>query len=192
MGRGTYKERVPIVDHVEIVHTDGLTGKVTRHTCNTSLKHRILKFFHLAHNSMTNSGTGGIADIVSLVTGLAAPSAYVDIGIGTGTTGDAASDTKMETGVILVAVTPTITSSTGSLKDQANWTHVFSHANDAGLTGTSAINEVAIENVTNVATTGKMLMHIAGGTNYGAVDNCIWDNGDTLSITIVIKFEQGA
>jgi hypothetical protein len=192
MGKGIYKERQPIVDYVEIVHTDGLTGKVTSHRCNMGLKHRILKFFHLAHNCMTNSGTGGIADIVSLITGLAAPAAYVDIGIGTSTTGDASTDTKMGAGVILVAVTPTVTSSSGALKDQANWTHVFSYANDSGLTGTSAINEVAIENVTNVATTGHMLMHIAGATNYGAVDNCIWDNDDTLSITIVIKFEQGA
>lgn len=191
MGRGLYKERAPIVDHVVIDHYNGLTGKHTIHTCNQSLKHRILKFFHLAHNSMTNSGTGGLSDVVNLVTGLAAPTAYTFIGIGTGTTGDASTDTKMQTGVKLVTVTPTVTSSSGSLKDQANWTHVFSNAND-GLTGTSAINEVAIENIVTVATTGHMLMHIAGGTNYGAVDNCIWDNGDTLSITIVIKFEQGA
>ena len=188
---GSYNERALVLDHVEIIHYNGLTGKITKHTCNSGLLHKLLVKLHLAHNSMTNYGTGGIADIVSLVTGLAAPAAYVDIGIGTSTTADSAADTKMGTGVILVAVTPTITSSAGSLKDQANWTHVFSHANDAGLTGTSAINEVAIENVTIVATTGKLLLHIAGATNYGAVDNCIWDNGDTLTVTIVCQFKQG-
>ena len=189
---GNYRERAVAIDHVEIIHVNGLTGKVTKHTCNSKLLHKLLVKLHLAHNSMTNSGTGGLADVVNLITGLAAPSPYVDIGIGTGTTGDASTDTKMQTGVILVAVTPTVTSSGGSLHDQAQWVHTFSKANDAALTGfASAVNEIAIENVTNVATTGKMLIHIAGGTNYGAVDNCIWDNGDTLTVTVVLQLKQG-
>jgi len=189
---GNYKSKLGITDEVVIEHYNGKTGKITKHKCNSRLWHRFLVKLGLATNCITNYGTGGIFDIVSLVSGIAAPSPYVDIGIGTGTSNDAATDTKMQTGIILVAVTPTRTNSTGSLGDQIQWTHVFSHANDAGLTGTNAINEVAIENVTNVTTAGKMLLHIAGSTNYGPVDSCNWDQGDTLTIIISCKFQQSS
>lgn len=193
MGKGNYKEKAIIVDEVVFDHYIAKTGKHIIHKAHSKLSHRILVKLGLRHNSITNSGTGGLYDVVSWVSGIASPAAaYTYIGIGTGTSADASTDTKMGTGVILVNVTPTRTNSGGSLGDQIQWTHVFSHANDSGLTGSSAINEVAIENVSTVATTGRMLLHISGGTNYGAVDNCNWDNGDTLTITITCKFEQGA
>lgn len=187
-----HKEKGVLVDKIVIEHKNGKTGKITRHVCNSSLKHRILKFLHLAHNCIIISGTGGATDIANLITGLAAPAAYIYIGIGTGTTGDASTDTKMQTGVLLRSVTPTITNSSGSLQDICNWTHVFSKANDASLTGfTSAVNEVAIENISTVATAGHILIHVAGGTNYGSPDSCNWDGNDTLTITITLQIKQG-
>jgi hypothetical protein len=133
---------------------------------------------------MTNYGTGGIYDLVSFVTGIASPSTYLYIGIGTGTTAATASDTQMSgSSTYSKSVTPTRANSTGSLGDEAVWTHVFSQANDSSLTDTWAVDEVAIQNAASNAA-GHMLTHIAGSSQYGAADNCIWGNGDTLSITI--------
>ena len=207
---GNYREFAKVADEVVFEHYDGKTGirtrhnahgcwiekiypdgKVKRHFYFAGFVHKILVELGLATNSMTDNGTGGIYDIVSLVTGIAAPTAYTYIGIGTGTAADASTDTKMTGGsAYSTSVTPTRTNSSGSLGDQAQWTHVFSSANDSSLSGTWAVQEVAIQNAASNAT-GHMLLHIAG-SNYGAsADNCIWGNGDTLTITITCKFEQG-
>jgi hypothetical protein len=189
--RKIFKQRARMVDEVIIDHYNAKTGKHTIHKCNSGKLHRLLVKLHLDHNCIISSGAGGCADVAQWISGLSAPTAYTYVGIGTGTTQDAATDTKMQTGKKLTSVTPTITNSSGSLQDVVNWTHIFSNANDS-LTGTDAINEVAIENVSNVATEGKILVHIAGSSHYGSADSCNWTQGDTLSITITLKIEQGA
>jgi hypothetical protein len=177
-----------IIDEVVIVHTDGKTGKVTRHVCNRGFLHRVLRFLHLAHDSIT---AVGMADIAQWIGGLSSPNAFVDVGIGTGTTGDAVGDTQLQTSVLIRAVTPTAIT-VDQTNDTLQWAHVFSKANDASLTGfSSAVNEVGVFAGT-VNGTSHMLLHIAGSTNYGAVDNCNWDNNDTLSITIKCQVKQGA
>jgi hypothetical protein len=199
-----------ILDKVLIEHKNGLTGVITRryaHSCwetkiypNGKVKrsfnyhgfiHQIALRLHLTHNSMTNYGTGGIYDVVSLVSGIAAPAAYTYIGIGTGTANDSSSDTAMTgSSTYSKTVTPTRANSSGSLGDEIQWTHVFSQANDSSLTGTWNVQEVAIQNAASNAT-GHMLLHIAGSNYAASSDQCIWGNGDTLTITITCKFEQG-
>lgn len=115
---------------------------------------------------------------------------YIYIGIGTETSVDTQTDTSVSNTafVLLRPVIPTISNNTFT-GDIITWTHVFSQANDASLTGTTAVKEVGI---TTAAASYRILVHISG-TNYAAsADSCVWDNGDTLTITITCKSEQGA
>lgn len=177
-----------IIDEVIVEHRDGKGNLIRRHKLNTGFKHWLFKKLGLTHNSMC---LAGIQDIAQWIGGLSAPTAYAFVGIGEGTTQDATADTVMQsvTHGLIRAVTPTTVTVTLT-NDSMQWAHVFSKANDASLTGfTSAINEVG---VTSAATSYHLLLHIAGATNYGAADSCNWDAGDTLSITIKCKVEQGA
>lgn len=186
------RQNMRIVDKCVIEHRDKDGKLIRRHECNSGLWHRFLVKLGLAHNCMINYGTGGIYDIVSLVSGLAAPTLYTWLGIGDGTAADTASDTDM-TGTNkyrVGSITPSRANSSAALGDELVWTHTFSHANDGTLTGTWAINEVAIFNA--ASGTGHILLHLAGGTDYGPVDSCNWTAGDTLAVTITLKFEQGA
>lgn len=190
---GNYKDGLGMIDTIEIIHTNGKTGKVTKHTYGTGKLFKLLVKLHLKkHAVIINYGTGGAKDVASLISGLAAPAAYTYIGIGTGTVAATAADTQMTGGsTYSKTVTPTYASTSDTYDDEIQWTHVFSHANDGTLTGTWAVNEVAIQNAASNAA-GHMLVHLAGSGQYGAVDNCIWDNADTLQITVTLKVEQGA
>jgi hypothetical protein len=178
-----WKQKLEILDEVIIEHRDRYGRLIKRHKCNSGLVHKILKKLGLAHNSIT---AVGFADIVQLITGLSAPDPYTFLAIGNGTTADNVADTVIEVETAFNDVTPTCFTTTKT-NDSAQWTHVFSAANDS-LSGADAINEVGI---TSANTSYNLLIHIAGSVNYGAVDNCNWDAGDTLSVTINCQIKQG-
>ena len=172
-----------MLDECIIEHRDRNGKLIKRHTCNSSLWHKFLVKLGLSHNSIT---AVAFADISGWVSGLIAPTAYTFVCIGTGTTQDAVGDTVMQILTKATAVVPTRIN-IAQTNDTIQWTHIFSFANDA-LTGISAVNEVGI---TSAATAYHLLLHIAGATNYGPVDSCNWDAGDTLSITIKCQIKQG-
>lgn len=191
------KDGLGMIDTIEIIHTNGKTGKVTKHTYGTGFWFKLAVKLHLKkHAVIINYGTGGIKDVMSWISGLASPTAYTYLGIGTGTSAATSTDTEMTgTSTYRANVVPTYASTSDSYDDEIQWTHTFSHANDSYLTGTWAVNEVCIGNVANAGdaeTAGHMLVHIAGSGQYGAADNCIWGNGDTLQITVTLKGEQGS
>lgn len=180
-------QRALMVDQVVVEHRDKNGVLIKRHVCNSGLIHKLLVKLKLAHNSLNAQG---IADMAQWIGGLSSPTAYAYLGIGTETSVDTQTDVynSNEAIVLMRSVTPTV--STGSLtNDTLTWTHVFSHANDASLTGTTAVREVAVG---TAASTWRTLIHISGSNYAAAADSCNWDNGDTLTITVTCKCEQGS
>lgn len=67
--------------------------------------------------------------------------------------------------------------------DTAQLTATFSSSDS--LSGTSAITEVV---VTTAASAGIILCRQV----YSPADNCNWDAGDTLQVTVKIQIKQGS
>ena len=185
------KSAVYVVDKIRITHRDK-NGKIIRDRwLNQGLWHRFLVKLGLAHNTMTNVGFMAMASRIGYQgTGITATNIAIfnAVGIGQGTTAASASDTQLQSslainqsGVTLSLVTTTQTN------DTLQAVHVFSAANDSGLSGSSNVTEVGFFNgVTNG--TSIMCLHQV----FSPADYCNWANGDTESITIQLKCEQGS
>ncbi len=137
--------------------------------------------FHL-HKSIVNVGLPLAA---SLLGGLGA-AAFTYVGIGTGTAGVTTGDTKLQTQISRLGCTPTRVM-TVVANDTLQQDVVFSHATDAGLTGTAV----------NVTETG---VFDASGTT----DNAMlwrqtftampmnWNNDDSLEMITKTQMKQGS
>jgi hypothetical protein len=140
---------------------------------------------------MTNTGFMAMASRIGYQgTGITATNIAIfnAIGIGTGTTNAAATDTQLQTSVAInqSGVTLSLVQTTVA-NDTLQAVHVFSAANDSGCSGASSITEVGFFNgVTNG--TSIMCLHQV----FSPADYCNWANGDTESITIQLKCEQGS
>lgn len=175
-----------IKDTIVVDHYCAATGKHHIHTCNSGLLHRFLVKIGRAHNSLNAQG---IADIAQWIGGLSSPTLYGYLGIGTETSVDTQTDTynSNEASVLMIAITPTV-STTTLTNDTLTWTHVFSHANDASLSGTSNIQEVIVG---TAAATWRTLIHVSGSNYQVSPDVCNWNANDTLTITVICQVEQG-
>jgi hypothetical protein len=131
------------------------------------------------HKCLTNTGLAQIAGLLLVDVG---GTAFDYIGIGTGTTGAAATDTTLGTEKKRKAGTGTRITTTVA-NDTAKLVATFSKAAD-GLTGTDQITEVG------------EFVDAAGGVmgmrqTFAAIP-CAWDGGDTLEMTVTIQAKQGA
>jgi hypothetical protein len=176
------KKKLDIIDTVIVTHRKKNGEIIRQHTLNTGRLHRILVRLHLAHNSITKYGMAEVSGLILGTTG----TAFTYVAIGTGTTADSVNSQTL--GTEKKRKTASLSRvSTDQTNDTAEWVATFSSADS--LTGTDSIDETGI---LNASSTGILLLHIAGTTNYGAADSCNWDQGDTLQITIKCQVKQGA
>jgi hypothetical protein len=130
------------------------------------------------HHCLTNTGFAQIAGLLLLDVG---GTAFDYIGIGTGTTGAAATDTTLGVEKKRKAGTGTRITTTVT-NDTAKLVATFSSAD--GLSGTDQITEVG---EFNAASSGVMDMR----QTFTAIP-CNWDGGDSLEMTVTIQAKQGA
>jgi len=182
------KERFKLLDEIRVVHKDGNGKVLSDRIVNAGLWNRLLCKLGLKHNSMTNIGFAQTAAwILHDIDADHVTYANCDwLGIGTGTVAASPTDIGLGTQVSRLAgvgtrVTTTVTNDTSQL------VVTFSKANDAGLVGTMAITEVGMFWATGTGT-GVMLLRQV----YTPADNCNWDAGDTLAVTVKVQVKQGA
>ena len=182
------KDIFGLVEEIEVVHRNK-DGKVLKvHKINTGFWNRLLCKLGLKHNSITSAGMAIVAGLILTDIG---GTAFDYIAIGTGTTSAAVGDDATYTHSCqneqsrLAAVGTRVQGSYAN--DTAKWVITFSHAADAGLTGTDAITEIII---VNNATAGQGIMLLR--QVYTPADNCHWDAGDTLQVTVKCQIKQGS
>ena len=139
-----------------------------------------IKSHHTIIDLLTNAG---LAQMSALCGNIGSPVAINFLGIGTGTTAAAVTDTVLQTPVKIKVATTISQITTSVTNDTLKLSVVFSNAIDS-LTGTSAITEVG---AMTAATSYVLLMHQV----YTPADNMNWDNGDTYTLTITIQMKQG-
>ena len=172
-------------------HTDRIRVTVRRadgsiksdHYLNDSLIHRIFVKLHLSHNTMTKYGFAAAA---GLLANIGSYTAFGSIGIGTGTNPSSVNDQYMQTPLKIKSVTPTQVTTSYS-NDTVQWQATFSNALD-GLTGTDSITEIAILNGNTNTTPTIMLLHQV----YSPADSVNFSQGDTITVTVTDKMEQGS
>ena len=177
------KQKFEIIDEIEWVHRDK-NGKVIKRYKSDSWQNRLLRALHLKkHELIVAVGMANVAGL--LLTDYIGATAYDYIGIGTGTTAPTVDDTalgiqKSRLAGVGTRVTTTYTN------DTAQIVVMFSQANDAGLTGTDAISEVAV-------------FYDAEGVSISmlwrqtfAAESLNWDSGDTLEMTCKTQIKQGS
>ena len=182
------KEPYKISEEIRIVHKDG-TGKViSDRIINSGFWQKLLCKLGLKHNCITNIGMAQAAAwMLKDIDADHVTYANCDwLGIGTGTVAADPTDTglglqKSRLAGVGTRETTTVTN------DTAQIVVTFSKANDAGLTGTSAITEVGMFWHASTAS-GVMLLRQV----YSPADNCNWDSGDTLQVTVKVQVKQGA
>ena len=128
----------------------------------------------------------GMANVAGLLlTDYIGATAYDYIGIGTGTTAPTVDDTALGIQKSRLAGVGTRATTTYT-NDTAQIVVTFSHANDAGLTGTDAISEVAV-------------FYDAAGVSISMLwrqtftsESLNWDANDTLEMTCKTQIKQGS
>ena len=189
-----------LIDTVETIHFDKNHNIISRNVdtgevvfCNdkpvvqsskknNGLIHRFLLWAHLSHNTMT---VEGFASTVLFLGNLSPPAAFTYIGIGTGTTPSAVSDTQLQTPLKIKAAAMSAVTTT-QIGDTLQAVATFSNAVD-GLTGTTvAVTEVVLANGT-VNGTALILLHQV----YTPSDVMNWNQGDTLQVTVKVQEKQG-
>jgi hypothetical protein len=186
---------VYVIDKIRVTHRDK-NGKIIRDRwLNQGLWHRFLVRLGLAHNTVTWNGFAAVAsrigyngtNVGNLTANATNQAPFVCIGIGTGTTASNVNDTQLQTSLAINSSGVTISfTTTNYTNDTLQLVHVFSAANDS-LTNSSNVTEVGQFNGT-VNGTAIMLLHQV----FSPADYCNWANGDTESITIQLKCEQGS
>ena len=182
------KEPYKISEEIRIVHKDG-TGKViSDRIINSGFWQKLLCRLGLKHNCITNIGMAQAA--AWMLKDIDADHVTYPncdwLGIGTGTTAAAATDTQLEVQKSRLAGVGTRETTTVT-NDTAQLVVTFSQANDTGLTGTDAITEVGMFWASGAGTDVMLLRQV-----YSPADNCNWDSGDTLQITVKVQVKQGA
>ena len=182
------QERFKLLDEIRIVHKDKNGKVLSDRIINAGFWNRLLCKLGLKHNSMTNIGFAQTAAwILHDIDADHVTYANCDwLGIGTGTTAAAPTDVGLEIQKSRLVGTGTRVTTTVT-NDTAQLVVTFSKANDAGLTGTMAITEVGMFWASGTGT-GVMLLRQV----YTPADNCNWDAGDTLQVTVKVQVKQGA
>lgn len=137
--------------------------------------------FH-RHKSIVNVGLPLAA---SLLGGLGA-AAFTYGGIGTGTTAVTTSDTKLETQISRLNCTPTRVTTTVT-NDTLQQDIIFSHATDAGLTGTAvAVTETGVFDASGTTDNAMLWRQVFGAITVN------WDNNDSLEMILKTQMKQGS
>ena len=158
-------------------------GKVkSAHWLNEGMLRRFTNYLHLTHNSMTNTG---FAELANLAGNVSTPTAFTVIGIGTNSSPAAGpTNTQLGTSVKLKAATVSRIQTTVT-NDTLKLIATFSNALDA-LTGTSAIVEIGMFNGT---TNGVSIMALR--QVYTPADSVNFDQGDSITVTVLMQEKQG-
>ena len=151
------------------------------HYTNEGFIQRWQRRLHLKHFSMTNVGFAQLA----LLTNGTGGTAFTCIGIGTGTTPAAATDTQLQTPVKIKTATTITEVMTSVAGDTNEWVVTYSNALD-GLTGTDLITEIGVFDGT-INGTSNMLLHQV----YSPSDSVNFDQGDTITVTVTMQNKQG-
>jgi hypothetical protein len=152
------------------------------HWLNESLVRKILIKLRLRHNSMTNTG---FAELANLAGNVSTPTAFTDIGIGTNSS-PAAGPTNTQLGTSIKIKVATVSRiMTTVTNDTLKLIATFSNALDA-LTGTSAIVEIGMFNGTINGTSIMALRQV-----YTPADSVNFDQGDSITVTILMQEKQG-
>ena len=160
-----------ISDEFILIHKDK-NGKVLHYLDSRKWK----------HDSIVDVG---MAIAAALLGAVGSPAAFTYIGIGTDSTGVQVTDHQLGTQKSRLSCTPTrITTSVTN--DTLQLDVIFSHANDAGLTGTDSICETGVFNASGT-TDNAMLWR----QTFTAI-SCNWDQGDTLEMICKTQVKQGS
>jgi hypothetical protein len=182
------QEKFKLLDEIRVVHRNKDGKILSDRTINNGFWNRLLCKLGIKHNCITSGGMAVVAGLLLLDVG---GTAFDFIAIGTGTTAAAVGDDATYNHSCqneqsrLAAVGTRI--QTTYANDTAQLVITFSQAADAGLTGIDAITEVImVNNVTPGS--GVMLLRQV----YTPADNCNWDAGDTLQVTVKVQVKQGS
>jgi len=180
------QEKGTLVDSIEVCLRDKDGNIKSKHIINNGFWNRLLRKLGLKYNSMTNIGFAQTAAwLLKDIDADHLTYANCDwIGIGTNNTAAGATDTNLLAQVSRLAGVGTREQTTVA-NDTAQLVTTFSKANDAGLTGTMTIVEIAMFWASTGAT--AILRQV-----YSPGDVCNWDAGDTLQVTVKVQIKQGA
>ena len=165
------KESYSIIDEFILIHRDK-NGKILHYLDSRDWE----------HDTLTNIGMQLAAKRLGNINTTAE---FNYVGIGTGTTPANAAQTNLETQKSRLSCTPTVVNTTVTY-DTLQLDVVFSHANDAGLTGTDSICETGVFNASGT-TDNAMLWR----QTFTAI-SCNWDQGDTLEMICKTQVKQGS
>jgi hypothetical protein len=170
-------------DRIFVEVKDKYGNVKSAHWLNEGKLRRFLIKLHLRHNSMTNTG---FVAFVQLIGNISPPAAFNSIGIGTNSS-PAAGPTNTQLGTsIKVKTATTIAQYTSSVtNDTLKLVATFSNALD-GLTGTSSIVEIGMFSG-NINGTSIMCLRQV----YTPADSVNYDQGDTITVTILMQDKQG-
>ena len=175
-------QKFGIIDEISWVHKDK-NGKVIKRYKSNTRWNRLLRGLHLKrHECIVADGMANVAGLLLLDIG---GTAYDYIAIGTGTTSPTVNDSALVTQKSRLAGVGTRVTTTYT-NDTAQIVVTFSHANDAGLTGTDAISEVAVF----YDAAGVTISMLWRQTFTAELLN--WDGGDTLEMTCKTQIKQGS
>ena len=180
------KQKFEIIDEIEWVHRDK-NGKVIKRYKSNSWQNRLLRALHLKkHELIVAVGMANVAGL--LLTDYIGATAYDYIGIGTGTTAPTVDDTALGIQKSRLAGVGTRATTTYT-NDTAQIVVTFSHANDAGLTGTDSISEVGVFALTE--TSPSEVWSMLWRQTFTA-ESLNWDASDTFEMTCKTQIKQGS
>ena len=154
------------------------------HWVNEGKLRRFTNWLRLTHNSMTATG---FAAFIQLLGNITPPAAFTCIGIGTNSSPAAGvTNTQLGTPIKIKAATVSqVTTIGGQTNDTLKLVAVFNNALD-GLTGTDSFVEIAMFNGTINGTSIMALRQV-----YTPADTVNFDQGDQITITILMQEKQG-
>lgn len=176
-------ENFGFVDSIEWVHRDK-DGKVLKRYDSDTRLNRLLKRLHLKpRNCITKYGMALVSGLILTDVG---GTAFDYLGIGTGITAATVNDVNLQTqqGIRQASTGTRVT--TTQTNDTAKLNHTFSKAEDATLTGTNDITEVAVFNASGVADNLLLCRQVF------TAETIDWDAADTFEISVKVQIKQGA
>lgn len=173
------KERFKLIDSIEVCHKDKDGNIISKRIINNSRWNKLLSKLGLRHNSVTKYG---FAEVAGLIVSDVGGTDFDYIAIGTGNTAASVNDSELDTEIKRKVSTGTRIE-VDYPNDTAQWVATFSSADN--LSGNSAVCEIGI---LNADSSGTLLLRQV----YTPVDNCNWDLGDTLQITVKCQIKQGS
>lgn len=183
------KGTIKFVDKIEIEVRRKDGSIKSKHTINDGIFHRLLCKLGIRHNSMTNIGFAQVAAFlladIDVDHSVYTNCNWLSIGIGVVAADPTDTDLGTPKGIRQAAVGTRVTTG-GITNNTAQLVASFSHAIDATLTGVDAITEVGM--FWHVSAASSMLLRQV----YSPSDNCDWDQGDSMQVTVKVQVKQGA